>query len=141
MISEAGSHLPTFSKVVRDKAPEFFPLRRQTNEQGGTTTLQVNIGKRCNLICRHCHVESSPSRNEAMDSDIINRLIYLIDNSPNIKTLDITGGAPELHPNFKHLVQQSRKRGLDVIDRCNLTVFYEENMNDIPQFLADNVEQ
>ena len=100
--------------------------------------LQVNLGKLCNLTCVHCHVEAGPTKTkENMNRATTEAIVRFMDLS-KIQTLDITGGAPELNLNFKYLVTEARKRGLRVIDRCNLTVFYEPGMSDLPQFLADH---
>lgn len=101
------------------------------------TTLQVNIGKRCNQACLHCHVESTPLRTENMEAPTVEKLLELIRNTPSLKTVDITGGAPEMNPNFRHFVTEIRKMGIQVIDRCNLTIFFEPGQQDTPQFLKD----
>lgn len=101
-------------------------------------TLQINLGKRCNQACLHCHVEAGPNRTENMDGETFERLLLLIKNSPTIKTIDITGGAPELNPYFKKLVQFSRELGLEIIDRCNLTVLFEPGQEDTALFLKEN---
>ena len=90
-----------------------------------TSIFQMNIGLYCNQACNHCHVESSPKRTEQMSLEIADRCLDIIKNSPSVKCVDITGGAPELNPVFRHLVVESRKMGLEVIDRCNLTVLEE----------------
>lgn len=103
------------------------------------STVQVNIGLLCNQICRHCHVESSPKKlKENMDKTTMQRLMDVISQSPEVKTIDITGGAPELNPYFRELVKFARDRDLQVIDRCNLTVLFEEGQSDTIEFLADN---
>lgn len=99
--------------------------------------LQVNIGRKCNQACHHCHVESSPIRTENMIEATVSRIIEVLDHSPSLRTIDITGGAPELNPNFRRLVLASRARGLEVIDRCNLTVLFEKGQEDTAQFLAE----
>ena len=98
--------------------------------------LQVNLTARCNLACTHCHVESGPKRVEALDARGIARLIELMDTAPSLHTLDLTGGAPELHAQFRDLVREGRARGLKVIDRCNLTVLLEPGQQDTAEFLA-----
>ncbi len=98
--------------------------------------LQVNLTARCNLACTHCHVESGPKRSEALDARGIARLIELMDTAPSLHTLDLTGGAPELHSQFRELVRAGRARGLKVIDRCNLTVLSEPGQEDTAEFLA-----
>ncbi len=100
-------------------------------------TLQINIGYKCNQACKHCHVNSSPLRTEKMSNEIISLIPKIIDNY-KIKTLDITGGAPELHPEFKNLIASLSTKQVDIIDRCNLTIFFEEGYEDLPQFLAKN---
>ena len=100
-------------------------------------TLQINIGYKCNQACKHCHVNSSPFRTEKMSNDIITLIPKIIDKY-KIKTLDITGGAPELHPEFKNLITSLSSKKVDIIDRCNLTIFFEEGYKDLPQFLAKN---
>lgn len=101
-------------------------------------TLQVNIGKRCNQACLHCHVESSPTRIENMNFKTVDRILSLISESPEVQTVDITGGAPELNSNFRYFVRSLREMGRDVIDRCNLTVLYEKGQEDTAEFLADH---
>ena len=100
-------------------------------------TLQINIGYKCNQACKHCHVNSSPLRTEKMSNEIISLIPKIIDRY-KIKTLDITGGAPELHPEFKNLIASLSTKQVDIIDRCNLTIFFEEGYEDLPQFLAKN---
>ncbi len=100
--------------------------------------LQVNVGKLCNLTCSHCHVEAGPTKTrENMNFETAQAVVQLMD-SPDVHTLDLTGGAPELNRYFKYLVTEARKRGLKVIDRCNLTIFYEIGMEGLPDFLAEN---
>ncbi len=107
------------------------PLTREP-----TRTLQLNVTRRCNLACHHCHVESSPVRTEAMDARTVARCLALLAHSPDVATLDITGGAPELHPEFRRLVRDARALGRAVIDRCNLVVLDEPGQEDTAEFLA-----
>jgi radical SAM/Cys-rich protein len=102
-----------------------------------TETLQVNIGKLCNLACHHCHVEAGPKRKENMELKTVDRIIELLNGSPTIHTVDITGGAPELNPYFRHLVMAARKLNKKVIDRCNLTVLYEPGQEETAYFLKE----
>lgn len=102
-----------------------------------TTTLQVNLGLRCNLACQHCHVESGPKRTERLDRRGVDRLLTLLARSPNVTTLDLTGGAPEMHPDFRHFVREARALGRRVVDRCNLTILLEPDQRDTADFLAD----
>lgn len=100
--------------------------------------LQLNIGLYCNQACRHCHVESSPKRTELMSHSVAEQCVSLLDSSPSIEIVDLTGGAPELCPEFKYLVQESRARNKQVIDRCNLTVLLEPGQEDLAHFLAQH---
>ena len=101
------------------------------------TTLQVNIGYKCNQRCAHCHVDAGPQRWEMMNS-INLALIPRVLEIYNLNILDITGGAPELHPHFRQLVLQARRLGVEVIDRCNLTILDEPGHEDLAEFLAEN---
>ena len=104
--------------------------------RGELNVLQVNLGYLCNLSCVHCHVNAGPTRTELMDLENIAEVLALLQRS-GIKTLDLTGGAPELNPHFRHLVSQARKLGVHVIDRCNLTVLFEPGQEGLAQFLAE----
>ena len=108
-----------------------FPAIRRRQTQ----TLQVNLGYKCNQSCLHCHVNAGPTRTELMTLDTINEVIAYL-QSAGIKTLDITGGAPELNPHFRRLVEAARNLGVRVIDRCNLTILFEPGHEDLAQFLA-----
>jgi len=98
-------------------------------------TLQVNIGYRCNQSCTHCHVNAGPTRKEQMSGETADAVVRYLD-SGRVRTLDITGGAPELNPHFRRLVVAARERDLDVIDRCNLTILNEPGHQDLAEFLA-----
>jgi radical SAM/Cys-rich protein len=100
-------------------------------------TLQVNVGKLCNQTCRHCHVDAGPTRTEIMTRETAELVVSML-NRHNISSIDITGGAPELNPNFEYLVSEARVRGRRVIDRCNLTVFFVEGKRHLPAFLRAN---
>jgi len=98
---------------------------------------QINIGKLCNMTCRHCHVDAGPDRVvENMDRETIDLCLAALDRT-NAHTVDITGGAPELNPHFRYLVDQCVARGKHVIDRCNLTVLLLPKMSDLPAFFAE----
>ena len=121
-------------------APDF---RRVLDDHGvaaprrpSLTTLQINMGKRCNQACQHCHVEAGPRRSEMMGERAAVRLIELAQAHPTLDTVDITGGAPELNPQFRPLVEHMRALGVRVIDRCNLTVLLEPEQGDLGAFLA-----
>ena len=110
-----------------------FPLVKKEHIE----TLQINIGLKCNQACKHCHVNSSPLRTEKMSYEIISLIPKVIEKY-KIKTLDITGGAPEMHPEFRNLITTLSDKNIDIIDRCNLTIFFEDGFEDLPQFLAKN---
>ncbi|NEO14556.1 MULTISPECIES: arsenosugar biosynthesis radical SAM (seleno)protein ArsS [unclassified Moorena] len=100
------------------------------------TVLQINLGKRCNLACTHCHVEAGPKRTEELSPEICDQLITLIHQFPQIKTVDLTGGAPEMNYGFKPLVEAAYKTGKEVIVRSNLTIYFEPGYEDIPDYFA-----
>ncbi|WP_269618675.1 arsenosugar biosynthesis radical SAM (seleno)protein ArsS [Zhongshania sp. BJYM1] len=100
-------------------------------------TLQVNLGYKCNQRCLHCHVNAGPTRTEMMPADLI-ALIPEVLAARNIKTLDLTGGAPELHEQFRELVSTVTDMGVKVIDRCNLTILFEPGQEGLAEFLAAN---
>ena len=112
------------------RATDFPAPRRQR-----LTTLQVNLGYRCNQQCVHCHVNAGPKRSEMMDAANID-LIPAVLAARGLQTLDLTGGAPELHPRFRDLVAAARALGVKVIDRCNLTILSEPGFDDLADFLA-----
>lgn len=110
---------------------EFPHLRRHR-----LTTLQVNLGYKCNQSCLHCHVNAGPTRTEKMDATTL-ALIPRVLEARGIETLDITGGAPELHDGFRDLVRAARQLGVEVIDRCNLTILFEPGQENLGEFLAE----
>jgi radical SAM/Cys-rich protein len=115
---------------VPSTPPAFPPLHR-----GRLDILQVNLGYRCNQSCSHCHVNAGPSRTEMMDAATI-ALVPAVLRQRGITSLDLTGGAPELHPGFRALVRQARGMGVTVMDRCNLTILSEPGQEDLARFLA-----
>ncbi|TAK83556.1 MAG: radical SAM/Cys-rich domain protein [Betaproteobacteria bacterium] len=112
------------------QASSFPAIRRRALE-----TLQVNLGYRCNQSCVHCHVNAGPARTEQMDPGTVGEVLEFIAAS-GVATLDITGGAPELHPQFRPLVADARALGVHVIDRCNLTILQEPGNETLAGFLA-----
>ena len=110
---------------------EFPKINRRKLE-----ALQVNLGYKCNQTCKHCHVNAGPNRTEQMSLETINQVLQTL-KTFNIKTLDLTGGAPELNEHFKFLVKQARKMNVHIIDRCNLTILNEPGHEDLARFLAD----
>ncbi|OQW35212.1 MAG: radical SAM protein [Nitrospira sp. SG-bin1] len=107
-----------------------FPLRAT-----GITVFQINVGKLCNQTCRHCHVDAGPDRSETMSFETAEQCIHALAKT-DIPTVDITGGAPELNPHFRWLVEQSRTLGRHVMDRCNLSVLLLPSQADLVEFLA-----
>ena len=111
-------------------ATDFPPLTRERLE-----TLQVNVGYVCNQTCLHCHVNAGPTRTESMTLETVDLVLRYLDAS-GAAVVDVTGGAPELNPHFRHLVREVRRRGARVIDRCNLTILREPGHEDLAEFLA-----
>lgn len=100
--------------------------------------LQINLGKRCNLACTHCHVEAGPKRTEELSAEVCEQLIQIIQQFPDIEIIDLTGGAPEMNYGFKPLVQAAKSAGKEVIVRSNLTIYFEPGFDDLPAFCAEN---
>eukprot|EP00978_Attheya_sp_CCMP212_P025035 scaffold79760_cov57-Attheya_sp.AAC.7 len=120
---------------------EFLSQKSVSLTRADPQVLQLNIGLYCNQACAHCHVESSPLRTEEMmTAETAAQCLKLLEETPSITTLDITGGAPELNANFRYLVKMARtmRPDLDIIDRCNLTVLQEPGQGDLVPFLAEN---
>ena len=105
-------------------------------ERHRLTTLQLNLGYKCNQSCVHCHVNAGPNRTEMMDEATLDLVLDVL-QARGIQTLDLTGGAPELHPSFRRLVQAARSMGVQVIDRCNLTILFEPGQEGLAEFLAE----
>ncbi|MGB0711991.1 MAG: arsenosugar biosynthesis radical SAM (seleno)protein ArsS [Gammaproteobacteria bacterium] len=118
-----------------------LPLLQKTPfpalNRAGLETLQVNLGYRCNQQCLHCHVAASPRRTEVMTRETVDSVLGFLERS-GARTLDLTGGAPELNPHFRELVSAARALGVHVMDRCNLTVLLEPGQEDSARFLARN---
>lgn len=123
----------TILEIFEDK------VRSHALQLGRTslTTLQVNLGKLCNQACHHCHVEAGPNRTEVMTRLTMERILALLSDEPEIHTLDLTGGAPEMNPHFRDFVRALRTMGKQVLDRCNLTVLFEPGQEDTAEFLAE----
>lgn len=117
-----------------------LPLLEQTDfpaiRRGALETLQVNLGYRCNQQCLHCHVNAGPKRTEVMARENIDAIIDYLRATPAIRQLDLTGGAPELNPHFRHLVETATGLGVHVMDRCNLTIIEEPGQESLAEFLA-----
>lgn len=130
VISGEDLSIPSFQTSLEDRG--LHALVREP-----VKTLQVNVGKVCNQACHHCHVEAGPNRTESMSRDTAERIVEILAASPHVECLDVTGGAPEINPHFRFLVSEGRRRGLRVIDRCNLTILLEPGQEDLARFLAD----
>ncbi len=107
------------------------PLTKQS-----ISTLQINLGRRCNLACTHCHVEAGPHRTEELSAEVCDQLVEMIDRFEQIKTVDLTGGAPEMNYGFRPIVEAARAQGKEVIVRSNLTIFFEPGYADLPDYFA-----
>ncbi len=116
----------------RLKKEGIFPLKAST-----VSTLQVNLGRMCNQACKHCHVEAGPDRTEIMDLSVVDACIKVIKDNPEIKTVDLTGGAPEMNPHFRYLVKALKSLDRHIIVRSNLTILLVEGMEDLPMLFKD----
>lgn len=124
----AQTSVPTFEQTLRGHG--LPPL-----QAGNVQTLQVNVGKLCNQVCSHCHVDAGPDRREIMSRETLEDCLAAV-ASTGIKTVDITGGAPEMNPHFEWFVRELRSLGVHVIDRCNLTILSANGFTHLPEFLA-----
>jgi len=117
------------------------PLLEKTDfpaiHRGKLTTLQVNLGYLCNQTCIHCHVDAGPRRTEIMQRETIDTILYFLRVS-DVKTLDLTGGAPEMNPDFRYLVHEAHQLGVKIIDRCNLTILSEVGYEGLAEFLVEH---
>jgi radical SAM/Cys-rich protein len=147
MSSLAGRRLPLANPDVQHDVLKRLPLACEFDEalersaqwpltSARLDVLQINVGKLCNQKCRHCHVDAGPDRREVMTRETMTLCLDALDRS-SIPTVDITGGAPELNPDFRWLVAECRARGRHVIDRCNLTVLELASQQDLAGFLAE----
>ena len=102
------------------------------------SVLQINLGRKCNLACTHCHVEASPKRTEELSPEVCEQIIELIHRFPQIQTVDLTGGAPEMNYGFRPIVEAARAKGKEVIVRSNLTIFFEPGYEDLPEYFAQH---
>lgn len=125
---ESLNYIPKFFEKVENK--EFLYT-------SSMDTMQLNIGKICNLACKHCHVEAGPHRKEYMKKEIMDDCLYVF-KKHNFKVMDITGGAPEMMPNFEYLVEESGKIAKEVIVRTNLTILLDEKYSHLIDFYAKN---
>ena len=131
IISEAGK----VSFVQKLKEENLFPLNAGIPE-----ILQINVGKLCNQTCNHCHVDAGPKRTEVMTKEILEQCLRILDTTPGIHTVDLTGGAPEMNPHFKWFIRSVREKNKDIeiIVRSNLTILTSSKFSDFPQFFKEN---
>ena len=148
MLSLASREAVLASPAAQRTLLEALPFAREFGEAarsagfprltpGAIATLQINVGKLCNQTCRHCHVDAGPDRRELMSRETMTLCLEAL-AATSIPAVDITGGAPELNPHFRWLVDQVRALGRHVIDRCNLTVVTTTGQADLPEFFARN---
>ena len=133
--------IPTFNEFLSEKLEgEDSESKSLTLHRKDTEVFQINVGLFCNQACGHCHVESSPIRDETMSKEIAAQCLKLLKDTPSITTLDITGGAPEMQEQFRYIVSMARdiRPDIDIIDRCNLTVLQEPGQQDLVDFLLAN---
>lgn len=130
MLLEAGDQWPHFRELLHAQG-------RSELRANGIRVLQVNLGKLCNQTCRHCHVDAGPDRREIMSRQTAQQCLDVLRQTA-IPTLDLTGGAPEMNPNFRWFVEEARRLDRHVIDRCNLTILLANGYTDLPEFLAEN---
>ncbi|AVH69309.1 arsenosugar biosynthesis radical SAM (seleno)protein ArsS [Nostoc sp. 'Lobaria pulmonaria (5183) cyanobiont'] len=131
--------MQTQTKILLDTAITAFKNKLSSPlSKKGITVLQINLGKRCNLACTHCHVEAGPKRTEELSPEICEQLILLIHKFPEIKIVDLTGGAPEMNYGFKPLVEAAKATDKQVIVRSNLTIYFEDGFGDLPEYFAQN---
>ncbi|UCH94431.1 MAG: arsenosugar biosynthesis radical SAM protein ArsS [Candidatus Aminicenantes bacterium] len=123
-----------FIENFNEKAMEIDP---NVLDFGQLETLQVNVGNKCNQLCQHCHLNASPGGDKLMTKQVIGKIIDFLKKYPGL-TLDITGGSPELNPYFKFLVEKASEILSHVMVRTNLTVFFEEGMDDLPGFYQEH---
>ena len=146
ILSLASRHAPLASTAAQRAALARLPLSREFHEAAASagcwpltpaaiTTLQINVGKLCNQTCRHCHVDAGPDRREVMSRETMALCLDALART-DIATVDITGGAPELNPSFRWLVERATALGRHVMDRCNLTVLTTAGQADLPEFFA-----
>lgn len=127
-VQSPRSHtIPTFAERLK------APLTKTP-----ITTLQINLGRRCNLACTHCHVEAGPKRKEELSATVCDQLVELIETFDQIDTVDLTGGAPEMNYGFRPILEAARRRGKKVIVRSNLTIYFEDGFGDLPDYFAQH---
>ncbi|MCA9081758.1 MAG: arsenosugar biosynthesis radical SAM protein ArsS, partial [Planctomycetaceae bacterium] len=126
----AGADVPLFESVLNQhELPQLVADRIEI--------LQINLGKLCNQVCQHCHVDAGPDRREIMTRQTLEQCLAVV-RAEQIPVVDLTGGAPEMNPHFRWFVTELRRAGVKVIDRCNLTILLAPGFEDLPEFLAEH---
>ncbi len=143
------SALTSFSYQIdilenKEATHDFFqekikPYNYNTLKPTAIGTLQINLGKMCNQVCKHCHVDAGPDRKEIMTRDTMQHCLDTLSRTPSIHTVDMTGGAPEMNPNFRWFVDECKKLGKKIIVRCNLTIILaNKSYHDLPDFFRQH---
>jgi radical SAM/Cys-rich protein len=144
MVQISSSPIKQTSEQTSEQTAVAATLRPFEQELGSPLTkqaisvLQINLGRRCNLSCQHCHVEAGPHRTEELSPEVCEQLIAVISRFEQIKTVDLTGGAPEMNYGFRPLVEAAKAQGKEVIVRSNLTIFFEPGYEDLPKYFAQH---
>lgn len=137
-LSKAANQL----QILEQKPEEFKPFRDQLSlinlyplQPTSLEIFQINLGKMCNQVCTHCHVDAGPDRKEIMTQETMEQILDILKLNPNYKVVDMTGGAPEMNPNFRWFVEEISKLGIQMYVRCNLTIITaNKKYNDLPEF-------
>ncbi len=132
---------PSTTDLTDRARPAITPFEKKLGSpltKNAISVLQVNLGRRCNLACTHCHVEAGPHRTEELSHEVCEQLLAVIHRFDQIKTVDLTGGAPEMNYGFRPLVEAARASGKEVIVRSNLTIFFEPGYEDLPEYFAQH---
>ena len=124
--------------TTRNSITPFKQQIKSPLKKSKITVLQINLGRKCNLACTHCHVEASPKRTEELSPEVCTQIIEVINRFPQIQTVDLTGGAPEINYGFRPIVEAARVQGKEVIVRSNLTIFFEPGYEDLPEYFAQH---
>ena len=126
------------SKPAPLTAPSFEAALGQPLTKSPISVLQINLGRKCNLSCSHCHVEAGPQRTEELSPEVCSQLVDIIHRFPQIQTVDLTGGAPEMNYGFRPIVEAARSQDKEVIVRSNLTIFFVPGYEDLPDYFAQH---
>jgi radical SAM/Cys-rich protein len=124
-------------EVMKDFEQKVLSVQSGPLRAKGIKILQLNLGYRCNMVCKHCHVDAGPRRTEIMDKEIIEKALHIA-KEYSIGTIDLTGGAPELNPDFTYLIQKAKKFNIHITVRSNLTIFYEKGFEYLPEFYSEH---